>query len=82
MCNNNCFNGCGNNRFNGGEFENFNNWGCGCGCNNWNNWNNWNNDAAFCEAARVNQRILARRACEDRAAAHFLRNLQNCRRCW
>ena len=38
---------------------------------------------AFAQAARINQRILARRACEDRAAMQYLRAIScGCRRCW
>lgn len=88
MCNNcNCCD-CGRNRFyDGGEF--FNNCGCdrdnccfdrNCGCNC--GCNNHCGDAAFRQAVRVNNRILARRACEDRSAALYLRNLHRCNRCW
>lgn len=83
MCNN-CFNGCGCNHDNGGNCD-FNNrrcgcndncdcdFGCGCGFGTF----------AFAQAARINQRILARRACEDRAAMQYLRAIScGCRRCW
>lgn len=82
MCNN-YYNGC-RDRYDGGECgyqqeyncqSNYPNRNCGYHCG-------WYGDAAFAEAARINQRIMARRACEDRAAMHFLRNLNNCRRCW
>ena len=70
MCNN-CFNGCGCNHDNGGNCDC--DFGCGYGFGTF----------AFAQAARINQRILARRACEDRAAMQYLRAIScGCRRCW
>ena len=86
MCNNN-YNGCnGTDNYDEGEFNN-----CNCHCNNHqNNCGCCNNDfgcgfgdIAFARAARINQRILNRRACEDRAAIQYLRNMSCCcRRGW
>lgn len=82
MCNHN-YNGCGCNSYNGGNYSTNSDFNgrCGCGCDN-DFFGCGFGDVAFAQAARMNQRILARRACEDRAAIQYLRNMCCCRRCW
>lgn len=81
MCNN-CFNGCGCNHDNGGSYD-YNNRRCGCNDNCDCDFGCGYGTFAFAQAARINQRILARRACEDRAAIQYLRAIScGCRRCW
>lgn len=81
MCNHN-YNGCGCNsqsRCNSTNYDyGFRN---GCGCDN-DCFGCGFGDVAFAQAARINQRILTRRQCEDRAAIQYLRNIHCCRRCW
>lgn len=82
MCNQN-YNGCGCNICDRGDYTNYNDfYGRGCCCDNDFTGCGCCGNAAFARAARMNQRILTRRACEDRAAAQYLRNMCCCRRSW
>ena len=84
MCNN-YYNGCnGTDTYDEGDYNS-----CPCQCNHNNNccYNHdyccGFGDIAFARAARINQRILNRRACEDRAAIQYLRSMNCCcRRGW